>query len=173
MPSLDSPSSSANFLPSKRAPVRELVPSSFLRVTAAVFCAGALRSTTFPAVLAMTVLPCRMLTSTLGPLPSHWSLYSPGFSLVPFTMVGLFRFRVALVDANALEAINTANPMVRVFTSVENFIAAPSFFPEITSGNGWGGPARDLRKKTLVFPHESPKMHALGLSNTGHNPALP
>jgi hypothetical protein len=41
------------------------------------------------------------------------------------------------------------------------------------SENGWGGPTRDQRKKTLVFPHESPKMHALGLSDTGHNPVSP
>src|SRR5271157_322315 len=38
------------------------------------------------------------------------------------------------------------------------------FFPEVTSGSGWGGPARDQREKTLVFPHESPRMLAPGLS---------
>jgi hypothetical protein len=36
------------------------------------------------------------------------------------------------------------------------------FFPERTSGNGWGGPARDLREKLLVFLRESPKMQPLG-----------
>src|ERR1019366_4196613 len=88
IPSLASPSSRANFLPSKRAPVRVLVPSSLCFTTAALFTAGVLKSTTFAGTFAATFLPCVMLTSTLGPLPSHSSLYSPALSFVPLIVVG-------------------------------------------------------------------------------------
>src|ERR1039458_7016478 len=50
--------------------------------TAALFTAGVLKSTTFAGTFATTFLPCVMLTSTLGPLPSHSSLYSPALSFV-------------------------------------------------------------------------------------------
>jgi hypothetical protein len=50
--------------------------------------------------------------------------------------VGLFRVRFAFVAAKALEANKSANPMTRLFETVANFIAAPFFFPEVTSENG-------------------------------------
>jgi hypothetical protein len=73
-------------------------------------------------------------------------------------VVGLSKVKLAFVAANALEASSTANPITTLFETVANFIAAPVFFPERTSGSGWGGPVRDQRKKTLVFPHESHRM---------------
>jgi hypothetical protein len=47
------------------------------------------------------------------------------------------------------------------------------FFPEKTSGTGWGGPACDAREKTLVFRRESPKMQALGVKQTSSQLCLP
>src|SRR6266571_1984256 len=165
MPSLDSPSSRANFLPSKRAPARVLVPSLLRKTTAALWFAGALRSTTFPGTLASTVLPCMMLTSTLGPLPSHWSLYSPGLSLAPLMMVGFCKVKLAFEAANALEASSRANPITRLLETVANFIAAPFSFPEVMSGKRLGRPGfATKREKTLVFPHESHRMLPLGLN---------
>src|SRR3984893_254088 len=136
MPSPESPSSSANFLPANRAPERVLVPSLFLITTAALFADGEFRSTTFACTLASTFLPCMMLTSTLGPLPSHSNLYSPALSLVPLIVVGLCKFKLAFVTANALEANSKANPITTLLEIVENVIAAPFFFPEYTSGSG-------------------------------------
>src|SRR5258708_39698218 len=78
-------------------------------------------------------------------------------------VVGFCKVKVAFVTANALEGSNRANPITRLFETVANFIAAPFFFPEIASGSGWGGPARESRRKTLVFPHESHKMLPPGL----------
>jgi hypothetical protein len=43
-------------------------------------------------------------------------------------------------------------------------MTAPFFFPEITSGSGWGGPVHDWREKTLVFCRESPTIQPLGYS---------
>jgi len=38
------------------------------------------------------------------------------------------------------------------------------------SGIGWGGPARDHRKKTLVFAYESPKMQRAGVAQDKLSP---
>src|SRR6202165_1872292 len=46
------------------------------------------------------------------------------------------------------------------------------FFPECTSGSGWGGPAHDPREKTLVFPRESPTMQPLGFGKQAARPVL-
>src|ERR1700693_2508978 len=70
---------------------------------------------------------------------------------------------LAFVAANALAANSKARPITTLLETVANFIAAPFFFPEVTSGNGWGGPAHDQREKTLVFPHEWPTMLPPGL----------
>src|ERR1039458_3894670 len=75
----------------------------------------------------------------------------------------LCNVKLAFVAANALEASSRANPITTLFETVANFIAAPFFFPEVTSGSGWGGPVHDQREKTLVFPHESPTMLPPGL----------
>src|SRR5258708_18310157 len=69
---------------------------------------------------------------------------------------------LALLAAKALDANNNADPINRLFDTVANFMTAPFFFPECTSGSGWGGPAHDHREKTLVFPRESPTMQPLG-----------
>jgi hypothetical protein len=42
-------------------------------------------------------------------------------------------------------------------------MAAPYFLSRVASGSGWGGPIRDQREKTLVFPHESHRMLPPGL----------
>jgi len=51
-------------------------------------------------------------------------------------------------------------------------MTAPFFFPEYASGSGWGGPARDHREKTLVFPRESPTMQPLGFGKQAARPVL-
>jgi hypothetical protein len=43
---------------------------------------------------------------------------------------------LAFVAANALEANSKANPITTPLDTVANFIAAPFFFPEVTSGSG-------------------------------------
>jgi hypothetical protein len=77
--------------------------------------------------------------------------------------VGFCKVTLAFVAANALEASSKANPIIRLFETVANFMAAPYFLSRVASGNGWGGPVRDQREKTLVFPHESPTMLPPGL----------
>src|SRR5215471_6652770 len=73
IPSPPSPSSSAYFFPWKRTPARvESLPFCFK--TAASVDEALSRSTTLAGTLATTFLPCRMLTSTFGPLPSHSNL---------------------------------------------------------------------------------------------------
>jgi hypothetical protein len=49
-------------------------------------------------------------------------------------------------------------------------MTAPFFFPEITSGNGWGGPVHDFREKTLVFCRESPTIQPLGFNGQAARP---
>jgi hypothetical protein len=82
--------------------------------------------------------------------------------LVPFTLVGLFNVRFALLAANALEANVRANPTTRLFDTVANFIAAPLLSPKI-SDLVRGGPVREQREKTLVFRRESPHNAAAGV----------
>src|ERR1700747_3697024 len=74
MLSLASPMCSTYFLPWKRASDSEALPSPFCLTTAESFGYGELRSTSFAGTLAITFLPCMMLTSTSGPVPSHCSL---------------------------------------------------------------------------------------------------
>jgi hypothetical protein len=45
--------------------------------------------------------------------------------LVPLMLVGLCRTKSAFVAANALEASSNANPIIRLFDTVVNFMAAP------------------------------------------------
>src|SRR5947207_19394 len=92
-----------------------------------------------------------MLTSTLGPLPSHCSLYSPALRLVPLMLVGLFKVKFALLAANALEASVKANPTTKLFVTVANFIAAPFSSPK---NRNWLGAARSrtTRENTCVSP---------------------
>src|SRR5437899_5303300 len=88
-------------------------------------------------------------------------------------VVGLCNSKVAFVAAKALEASSTTNPMTRPFETVANFMAAPFFFPESTSRNGWGGPTRDRARKTLcVFPRIAYNA-AAGVVQTSHKLALP
>src|SRR6202022_2032310 len=79
---------------------------------------------------------------------------------------------LALLAAKALDAKNNADPINRLFDTVANFMTAPFFFPECTSGSGWGGPAHDHREKTLVFPRESPTMRPLGFGKQAARPVL-
>jgi len=79
---------------------------------------------------------------------------------------------LALLAAKALDANNNADPINRLFDTVANFMTAPFFFPECTSGSGWGGPAHDHREKTLVFPRESPTMQPLGFGKQAARPVL-
>jgi len=79
---------------------------------------------------------------------------------------------LALLAAKALDAKNNADPINRLFDTVANFMTAPFFFPECTSGSGWGGPAHDHREKTLVFPRESPTMQPLGFGKQAARPVL-
>src|SRR5271169_4446492 len=81
-------------------------------------------------------------------------------------VTGLLIDKLPFVPANALEANSNANPSTRLFDTVANFMTAPFFFPEITSGNGWGGPVHDFREKTLVFCRESPTIQPLGFQPT-------
>src|SRR5271155_4528772 len=110
-----------------------------------------------------------MLTSTLGPSPSHWTLYSPGFSVVPFTITGLVSSRLAgLVAARALEANSKAAPSTRGFEieTVANFMTAPFSFPKLRRETVGAAQVHDWREKTLVFCRESPTIHALGVQRT-------
>src|SRR5580700_6405294 len=171
MPSLASPSSRANFLPWKRAPARVVVPSLFCFSRAASLAEDWFRSTTFAGTLATTFFPCMMLTSTLGPVPSHCSLYSPALRLVPLMLVGLFKVRFALLAANALEASVKANPTTKLFVTVANFIAARFSSPK---GRNWLGAARSrtTRENTCVSPRIAYNA-AAGVERKGHKPAPP
>src|ERR1700722_2982383 len=103
------------------------------------------------------------LTSTFGPVPSHSSLYSPGFRVVPLTTVGFLISRLPLDAANALEANNTANPITKLFETVVNFIAAPFSFPKSRRETAGGGPVHDHMRKHLCFLTNRLTMLPLGL----------
>src|ERR1700752_2720460 len=93
-----------------------------------------------------------MLTSTSGPVPSHSSLYSPGEIVVPFTLVGWCKLRLAFVAAKALEANRRATPMIRVFETVANFIAAPFSFPKLRREAVGAARFATSARKRLSFP---------------------
>ena len=172
IPSPASANSKESFCPWKRIAAKELDPLSFVRVTAASSAAGVCSSTMCAGAFATTFLPCRMLSSTSGPVPSHWTLYSPAFSVVPLTVTGWLSCKLALVPAKALEANSNASPNTRHlrYGHCRELHDCSFFFPEITSGNGWGGPVHDFREKTLVFCRESPTMHPLGFSGQAARP---
>ena len=62
-----SPIARACFFPLNRISARVRLPSEFFFTTAESYCEDWFRSTTRPVVLATTLLPCRMLTSTFEP----------------------------------------------------------------------------------------------------------
>src|SRR5579863_1674301 len=104
------------------------------------------------------------LTCTSGPVPSHWSLYSPGFSVVPLTLTVDCRSRLAFVPANALVARIRAKPRTKDFVTVVNFMAAPLFsFPRCRRESVGAARLTTSARKTFVFLRESPTMLPPGL----------
>src|SRR5713226_3498260 len=65
-----SPIASAYFLPEKRISFSDLLPSPLSFVTAALLSDERVRSISRAGTVATTLLPWRMFSSTLGPLPS-------------------------------------------------------------------------------------------------------
>src|SRR5437660_7152379 len=64
-----------------------------------------------------------MFSSTLGPAPSHLTLYSPAASDLPLTVTGPLTMREPLLlAANALVASSKASPSSKPLDVFENFI---------------------------------------------------
>src|SRR5258708_5124914 len=152
MPSLASPTSRANFLPPKRTPVSELVPSSFLLMTVALLLDVVSRSTTWAGTFASTFLPCAMLSSTLEPLPFHSTVESPGFNVAPLIVTGDCTCMLALLAANALDAKNNADAINRLFDTVANFMTAPFSFPNVRREAVGAARLTTIARKLLCFP---------------------
>src|SRR4051812_9962384 len=80
-------------------------------------------------------------------------------------VAGLSKVICPLLAANALEATSRASPMITVFETVANFIAAPFFSPDYRDRFGAARFANHGRKH-FVFPQESPTMLAAGVKRT-------
>jgi hypothetical protein len=82
------------------------------------------------------------------------------------------RVKSVLVAAKALEASSRANPITILFETVANFIAAPFFFPEVASGNGWAALLTTSARKTFEFPRESHRILPPGFEQTRFDPEV-
>src|ERR1700751_1550065 len=89
-----------------------------------------------------------MLISTFGPVPSHCTLYSPGASFVPFTLMGSCTCRDPLFAANALVASSTASPRTRLFVTFIDSFSLPNHRRESVLG----GPAASSHRNPCVSP---------------------
>src|SRR6266513_186811 len=94
-----------------------------------------------------------MFSSTLGPLPSHLTVYSPRASCLPLTVTGSLTWREPLLAANALVASSKASPSTKPLDVFENFIRTPCSFPKTVGNRFWA--AGDLpARKNLRFACE-------------------
>src|SRR5256885_7756439 len=94
-----------------------------------------------------------MFSSTLGPLPSHLTVYSPRASCLPLTVTGSLTWKEPLLAANTLVASSKASPSSKPLDSFDDFIRllVLSRKPSgIGSGAAWDLPSR----KNLRFVRE-------------------
>src|SRR3954452_17621624 len=87
-------------------------------------------------------------------------------------VAGLSKVICPLLAANALEATSRASPMIRVFETLANFIAAPFSSPVIGIGLGRPG-SQIMGENTLSFPRNRLQCLPLGLSAQALKLALP
>src|SRR2546429_745560 len=98
-----------------------------------------------------------MFSSTLGPLPSHLTVYSPAASDLPLTVTGSLTWREPLLAANALVASSKASPSTKPLDVFENFITDSLFFPENRRESVLGGRGFTCAEK-LAFRLRRPTM---------------
>src|SRR5205823_2598889 len=134
-----------------------LLPSSFRLTTEASLYAERSRSIRRADVVATTLLPCRKFSSTLGPLPSHLTVYSPAASDLPLTVTGSLTWREPLLAANALVASSKASPSSKPLNVFENVIWTPCSFPKTVGNRFWGGLGFTFAEK-LAFRLRKPTM---------------
>src|SRR5437899_9727735 len=91
-----------------------------------------------------------MFSSTLGPLPSHSTVYAPGASCLPLTVTGSLTWKVPLLAANALVASSKASPSSQPLDSFDDFIRLLVLSRKTVGNRFWGGFGMYLRRTTCV-----------------------
>src|SRR2546421_4943646 len=80
-----------------------------------------------------------MFSSTLGPLPSHSTVYAPGASCLPLTVTGSLSWREPLLAANALVASSKASPSSKPLDNCDDFIRLLVLSRKTVGNRFWGG----------------------------------
>src|SRR5437899_11782096 len=80
-----------------------------------------------------------MFSSTLGPLPSHSTVYAPGASCLPLTVTGSLTWREPLLAANALVASSKASPSSKPLDNCDDFIRLLVLSRKTVENGFWRG----------------------------------